>query len=394
MSRSSAPSGRAHGFTLLEMMVSSVIMVLVLGGIAATFIATQRSYQHESQVKMATENARQANAYLDRLVKMAGYGLDPRFAFDFGTFGGTLVKDNAVVPMPAGVPPVVTDDLAFRYRNPGYLRRGSLNGNTLTLSGAPNTLGVPIKTGQPVLIACRGGNNYLVARAAANTVAGSTTLGLIDHGPPFDGSNGLPLLAGAPGCATDQNNPAFVMLIHEVRVRVISRGTPGTPLRSFLVVFNSHADPANNTDFDPIAADVESFQVAYVMNRDPAAVSPAYSPGGNWILGDAENQLPDRTALAPLMESPYTDPNRYTAHPANIRQVRVSVVARSQRTPVRAPTDPFAVENFTPASLLFDGYYRSTTLSSVRLPNMLSRSFFTPPLREPVDTRDLNYSGG
>ncbi len=401
---------RSRGFTLLELMVSAGTMTVVLAAVAGTFIATQRAYQHESQAKLATENARQANSYVEGLVRLAGYGIDPRFAFDFGA-GSGVAKDNVIVSgLPANRPVVVTDDLAFRYRNPGWVRRGYLQGTQLNLVATAetvqNTLGVSLRNGQPLIISCRGGTGWLVVRANATGATGNATLALRDYGgAPFDA---VGTLSVAPACARDETNPAYVMLLHEVRLRIVRLGT-GAEARPFLVAFNNlnpSVDPQLNGDFDPIAAEVENFQVAYVMNRPTgpvpggAPVAPDAGGNGNWILGDEgdpQNLLPSAQAVRPGFDTAYNDALRFTADPSNIRAVRLTLVTRSQRAPVRNATAAFAVENWqpTPAQSQHDGYYRSATHSQVRLPNMQSRSFFTPPLRPTVaDTRDLNYAGG
>ncbi len=404
MSRSSA---RPRGFTLLELMVSAVVMAIVLGGIAATFIATQQAYQQESQAKLTTENARQANSFLDGLIRLAGYGIDPRFAFDFTAPNG-LDKDNfqvtGLTPVPgltaAQQPAVITDDLAFRYRNPGFLRRGFIDGNALNLVDTAetpdDTFGVPLRQNQPLLVACRGGSEYALVRAGAAVGASATTSALGEYGAPFAAPFNL---AGAPACTRDETNPAYVMLVHDVRVRIMN--LEGRP---FLVAFNNLDDPFEdtNTDFDPIAADVESFQVAYIMNRPASGglAAPDQAGGnGNWIMGDTgdpDGTLPDPALASPQYGMSYEDLARFNGHPGNIRGLRMTVVTRSPRTPVRSAQERFTVENMVvPANPPFDGFYRSATFSAVRLSNMMSRSFFTPPLRESaLDPRDLNFSGG
>jgi type IV pilus assembly protein PilW len=398
----------SSGFTLVELMTSVVIMVLVLGAVAATFSAVQRTYQLQAQVKSSVEGARTTDAFLSRVVRMAGYGIDPVYAFDFQT-GGLPPggKDNS---LGAGF---VTDDLAFRYRDPAWLRRGSLNpgGTALTLDGAA-TFGVAIRLGQKLVITCKGARQAFIAVATAAAAAGTNTVGVSASGtPPF---NAGPLSVASP-CMKSVTGPnaAYVMLLHEERIRIVALGAPNP--RTYLVEFHNlnAPDPLVNTDFDPIAADVENFQVAYRMNRPiPNGLFTATPPvdqtstgpqNPNWVLGDsgssATEVIPDPTVVpAPSYDMGYDIAARYTKHPANIRAVRLTAVMRSTRplagrqaTGVRQ----FDVENWlAPSPAPIDGYYRTPSITTVRVPNMASRSAFNPLNQElPTDDPNLNLGG-
>ncbi len=389
------PMHRPRGFTLVEMMASTVVLVIAGAAISMAFIFAQRAMQAEAQIKSAVEGARLSSGYLERTLRLAGYGLDPQHAFDFSTANLTdlgTTKDNFTAP--AGGAQFTTDDLAFRYRNPSWLRRGYLaaaaTSTTLNLRDT-TTFGVPLKMGQAIMVACRGGVDYAVFRTTAAVEADDDSVGVDEYGAPFQSNTSKCFV-------NDGANPEpYVMLIHEARVRVVDLGG-----RPFLVVYNNlNAPDAANQDFDPIAADVENFQIAYLMNRPrPGVVATEVDSGGNknWILGDAASEsTPDPAAAAPLFGTDYSDTIRFNAHPANIRALRVNIVARSRRggTDGIAFRDaPFAVENFTPASNLTDGFYRTLHTTTVRAGNMASRSFFTPALRNEGETLDFNYTGG
>lgn len=404
------PSARTGGFTLLELLVGTVVSSIILLAVAAVFTAVQASYHAESEIKFAVEGARTGVSYLERLLRHAGYGLEPRFAFDFGAANlpGTT-KDNFIAPNGA----YTTDDLAFRYRDPSYLRRGSLDsgGGLLTLETG-QTFGIGIKADQPVIAACQGGQDHAVLRTTEAKTAADASVAVAAYGAPFP--------TAVPQCVrlVSGTQAAFVMLSYDVRMRVVALGG-----RPFLVVFHSRLsgggavlapDPASNSDFDPIAAEVENFQVAYVMSRPPPtstccaaagfpAVDAASTPP-NWILGDAAGEpMPsptDTTAswpTGPTYETAYDDAARYNTHPANIRMVRVNLAVRSARREPqgRQAFGPLALENFQPVSTAPDGYYRTSMSSAIRAPNLTSRSFFIPPLKpSPTDPLDLNVSGG
>nr|WP_255449889.1 MULTISPECIES: PilW family protein [Myxococcaceae] len=185
------------------------------------------------------------------------------------------------------------------------------------------------------------------------------------------------------------------MLVHELRLRVIRLGS-----RPYLVAFRNLDPVAGNTDYDPVAADVENFQVAYVMNRPrTGAATPVDGTGGNWILGDdpaTDNDLPLTTATAPTFDTGYDDSARFSRHPANVRAVRVSFTVRSARkeSTGRIAFAPQTLENQT-LSGAADGYYRLSVTTSVRVPNLAARAFFVPPIQlTGADPAELNVWGG
>ncbi len=163
---------RAHrGFTLVELMVGFAVGAIVLGAIAASIIAMNGVFQANSVTKTTVESGRASLAFLERTLPRAGYGIPPQFAFDF-QIGGTTplaitAKDNQV-----GVG-FVTDDLAYRWRDPNYLRMGGVDvaGTTLTLSGG-DTFGMPLKVGQALMVSCVGSaEQFLMVRTTAAAVA-------------------------------------------------------------------------------------------------------------------------------------------------------------------------------------------------------------------------------
>lgn len=381
-----------RGFTLLELVAGLAISAIVLGGVAASFIAVQASYTAETQVKGLTENARVGIDYVERTLRMAGYGLDPQMAFDFATVpaGVVISKDN---DSSTGF---VTDDLAFRFRDPSYLKRGSYDGaGTLTLEGG-GVFEQQLAVGQAIIIACTGANTYLVVRTTALVLGADTSAAVADYGAPFGSTS--------HSCLQNTGNQAsHVMLMREYRFRVTD--IDGRP---WLVAYRNLSQDVDdpNSDFDPIAIDVETFQVSYSMNRPrPTSACCAttlavdHAGNGNWVLGDdTPLLLPNAAATPPTYDTEYDNVLRFNDHPANIRAVRVTIGLRSFQTDQshgHAPSSaPSVIENYTPVSLTPDGYYRSRITTSVVMPNMLSRSFFVPALRPAGSTVDLNVWGG
>ncbi|GHG68999.1 prepilin-type N-terminal cleavage/methylation domain-containing protein [Comamonas sp. JC664] len=385
------------GFTLIELLVGVTVSSVVLLAVAGTIIAVNDIFQNNTISKTAVEGSRVGLDYLNHTLRYAGYGLDPAIAFNFDTAGlPEERKDNFTQEVPDWGS-FVTDDLAFRYRDPVYLRRGQLDS-----TGAPPyrldlepaaTFGQALRQGQALMVACPGGQEFFLGRLAADVTADATTASL---------EAALP--AGQPGdapksCMADSTRAPFVMLVQEKRLRVEAHGG-----RPYLVVKHGWAE---NADFDPIASDVEAFQVAYLMNRPPAnsaccaglpAPDGAVGSGEGWVLGDEDAVvLPkyDADVPPPTYSTPYDAPLRYNMNPANIRSVSVGLTVRSARhRPSGKPEAPRKLINAFPVTGE-DMFFRSTVETSVRIPNMTSRAFFIPELRSPGVAGDIkNVWGG
>ncbi|HEY3448057.1 MAG TPA: prepilin-type N-terminal cleavage/methylation domain-containing protein [Myxococcales bacterium] len=386
-----SPSAARHarGFTLIELLVGTVVSSIVVLGVASAFVGINASYQSESKIKVAVENSRNAQVYLERTVHMAGYGIDPRYAFDFSTgslgtsYGG--LKDN----FPATPTTFATDDLAFRYRDPSYMRRGIItsSGNKISLDTAAS-FGVSLRTGQVMVVACANGGEYVVVKTTEPKAATEREIATTPYSTPFSSS--------VPNCTTNgANTPdaAFVFLLYELRLRVKLYDN-----KPYLVAFNSFDNP-DTADFVVIAAGVENFQVAYVMNRPlpapdaPSGVTvPDSSTNSNWIIPDVSGEgLPDPGADAPLYATPNLDPPRYSKHPANIRAVRVTMVVRNSSTLANLKYPRTDIENQAKFGA-DDGYFRTVISTTISTPNMKSRAFFVPAVGDIAS--GLNIGGG
>lgn len=393
-----APRTHARrGFTLIELLVGITVSSVVLLAVAGTIIAVNNIFQSNTVSKTAVEGSRVGSDFLNRTLRYAGYGLDPAIAFDFGTMGLPEARKDNYTQEVEDWGNFVTDDLAFRYRDPMFLRRGQLDGTgaepfQLELEPAA-TFGQPLRQGQAMLIACPGGQDYFLGRLTADVAADGTSATL-----------NTALAAGLPGdvpksCMTDTGRMPFVMLVHEKRLRVEAYGG-----RPYLVVKHGWAE---NADFDPIAVDVESFQVSYQMNRPPAnsaccaglpAPDGAVGSGMAWVLGDEDAVvLPkyDDHVPAPTYSTPYDAPLRYNMNPANIRSVGVGLTVRSARPlPSGTKNQGRRLFNADPVNPE-DMFFRTTVETSVRIPNMTSRAFFIPELRADGVAGDIkNVWGG
>jgi type IV pilus assembly protein PilW len=392
-----------RGFTLSELLVGLVVTSIVMAATTAVFLGVQRSYQAETEAKLITENGRGALLFFERTLPLAGYGLDPRIAIDVT---GTVARDNQNVTtvsytpnQPAMVGPnggIVSDELAFRYRDTSFLRTGRLNsGNTQLTIDQP--FGVQVPSGKLMMVLCRGGSDYAVVRTQAAAAATASTVTVANAAAPF--------VANSASCLADSGATSpWVFMVHEHRVRIVNlNGRPW--LVSFRNLDASVTDLSLD-NFDPIAPDVESFHVAFAMNRARpglACCQTAPDTGGNtnWIVGDASGetffaQPANVLRTTPEYRTGYEASDRFTRHPANIRAVHVALVMRSSRaSPTgRRTAASTSIFNGNVPAAPEDGFLRSLMHTAVRTPNLLSRSSFVPQLRTASDTRDLNTWGG
>ncbi len=426
-------TARQTGFTLAEMLIGLVVTSIVMTAVAAVVIGVQQSYQTDTEVKVVTENGRTALTYLEKSLRLAGYGLDPRLAFEANhqAFPG-LNRDNAEV---GGFDPgtVVTDDLAYRYREPAFSRPGRLDGAVHLSTPA----GVELLRGSLLMIVCSAPDARGLFPTSWQRVdvpfdtplpATAIEVPVTPAGPPLI-SDVNPCLQGAIGPMGPQ-----VFLVHENRLRIVNIED-----RPWLVRFRSlersgatsvtytgaridHDDDVRTFYIEPLVPDVEHFQVAFGMNPGNNAGLPNLdSVGGannNSILGDHPNdpqlcelcpQPYDPLTIDPAGSQPtyaitYGDQLRVKNVPANIRAVHIGLSLRTSRGPAnrQARVVPEALFNstLTPPPTTRDGFIRSTFHTVIPVLNMMSRQAFIPALRDhcpggPADPNcDANYRGG
>jgi type IV pilus assembly protein PilW len=387
-----------RGFTLLELLVGTATTTIILAAVAVSFAGIQGSYQTESRIKVAVEGVRTATHFIEQRVRLAGYGIDPRFAFDFApTALPGHAKANHTLVFGEGVPKSVTDDLAFRYREPAYLRRGRFLGAAGVVLES-DSFGIDLVKGQRLIVSCNNGKRQLVLKVSGGGVSkhqGASSNVTVDRALSTTEPDDTCLVK------TGQDAP-YVMLLHEVRLRIMDLGG-----RPFLMAFQG-LDELNMETAVPLAADVESFQVAYLMNRPPQEGPNALLPPvdvaseePNWVLGDVDSADKDRfpeprdpLKPEPQYKDPYDAPIRYSRHPANIRAVRVALSVRStsRESSGRRGFERGDLEDSGEISPP-DGYYRTNMTTTVRVPNLLSRSGFNPPVGD-IHPAGSNVWGG
>jgi len=416
-------SGRGgRGFTLVEVLIGAAVSLVVIGIVSGTFLAQQRALQALDLAREAGNSARDAMLSIQDSLGRAGYGIDPRYAFDFRNYSCPTWTAAAPCRDSIGAP----DELVFVTRDPGYYWAGA---PTSTIQGCDPSVpctghawqvlgfdanhvtvnarsGDTFLQGQLLEIACAKGTNPTMGRVATTakaasagalqltldgTVAGNpyrTNLGA-GHDACFDGA-GVP-----PGANASPGVSAFFVNLYRYHVASVN-GEPWLMLDRGLD-YNQNGTTAEKlagggapdvADEIPIARGVEDMQVSYLLRPSATGIA-APDSGGDWIVGDRPGTVeePDPTATAPVQSASDTDPARFTLHPANVRAVRIQLTVRSFRQDVTQPTpwagDPAtppgsaSVENRNDYTAVALGRYRRFFSSAVvSMPNLSSKNPF------------------
>ena len=427
---------RSAGFTLIEVMVGAVVSLIVIGAVMESFLAQQKSMQSLDISREASNGARDTMLSMQEAIGRAGYGIDPRYAFDLRNYNCTSYTGSTTSTNACRDRVNAPDELVFVERDPNYYWAGT---PTSTVQGC-NDASSPctghawqvtnFTTASPwqVTINARAGDLFLVGQVVELTCAkgasptmgtvktmasgtGTLTLTLLDtvvsnhytdnlaatHDTCFDSGNAAPNNA-APGVS--------LFLVNRYRYFVTTlNGDPWLMLDRGLDYNKNGITPENGgdlADLIPIAHGGEDLQISYLLKPDPSGVTAAPDlplGGGNWVIGDLAGNVeePNPFAAAPLQNTADTDPSRFTTNPANVRGVRMRLTVRSLATdrsqgttwpgdlPGAVPTDnlvnstatPTPVENRNDYTAVALGHFRRFNTSTVvATPNLNSKDPF------------------
>lgn len=417
-----SPRRAQRGFTLAELAVALGVAAVVVAGALTLLVGQQRTFREGSGDRAAQEAGRVALERLTSELELAGYGMDPPMAFDFGAAAApqaTAILDPGVATVPFGGyacdDPVTCrdhadrpDELVFHYRNPLFGKEvltaaHPISETQLYLKGPLN---VPLLPGQILQVVCYEGNMYwayvTVARRVEPTADPEVPVSLR---PATGGATDFPAQNGffaLDGCFAGQvrafkieRRRYFIDTFDEAGARV-AWGTAGA--RSYLMLDEGLLDAGGNTIQTVVAQDVEDLQLAYVFPLAPAGTQVRGATEGTALADDAAgiDLAPASVPSIPLYTTPSRDVSRATAHPANIRAVRVAVV-------VQTPAEDAAVADPALPALLnraaiarASGRRRSTFQTTVAIPNLESRGPNYPTYGAAGVTADrpLNHGGG
>jgi type IV pilus assembly protein PilW len=378
-------SMRARGFTLLELLVGAAVGAVVLVGISLTFISQAQQYQAHASRRGIQANARQAMAFLERTLRVAGYGVDAdRAIIAYDSYNAVTDRQDPGYP----------DAFIVHWRDPLFRRQVlAIDSSTITID---NKLIEPMRQGQILMVICspnptptnttefmaNANPPHAFVTVATYTAKDATAISL-DATPPAGAPNS-PLLGpgrlfheqanfgAGPPCFHDVAHPPQLVMVHRAAFYVAmfdDDGDPATPERTPYLMMHEGLDmptatnPTGDGNIDandavPVAEGIEQLQAAYILdtNDDDADQTPlvlGVNPtpamdithyGENWEQIDPS--LPTGWFFNPFNPYPkklYTPQDMALAHlkdhPANIRQVRLTLVARSQVPDPQIPGD-------------------------------------------------------
>ena len=334
------PSRAPRGLTLVELLVSAAIAGVVLTGISSIFIAQAAQYQAHASRRAVQSSVRQALGFVERHVRNAGYGVNPDraiLAYD--------AYDAASNARADGYP----DGLTVHARDLYFRRLATQVGTDFLRVDPP--LSRPLRKGEILLVLCPGAVSYAYVTVAGLAPAGTRDVALETSPPATDSPT------GAPGALFHEHERLAEACYHDTEPPVVVRierssfyvaafdddGDPATPGTTPYLMLHRGVDlngdgTIDAADASPIAVGVEQLQVAYILNTlgDTPPRLVGVDDGVPW--GESWHTLlpePER----PRMDDAYASLRRLGSHPANIRQVRLTLVSRSTRSDTQRPGD-------------------------------------------------------
>jgi type IV pilus assembly protein PilW len=416
---------RPRGATLVELLVATAVSAIVLAALFGVVQSQQAAYYEGHLQRAAQASARSALTYVEKRVQLAGYGMDAPLAFDFTRYGLDKLLP-APCPLPAGCARddvAENDELVFYARNPRYWlpeirtaeprgnawRVTSIAGDTLTVNARPGDV---FHAGRVLQLVCKDALRYAYV-----------TVGALAGPVPEDGAvppdRPLPMrlfpavpadpfrrqdttLAAIDPCFTNGEARAFLIDRYRFHVRPMAVGERVQPFLVLDTGLDENGDGVlDELDEVVIAEGIESFQVGYVMTN--AALAPRGTVPGTRIefvpglpgatAGDRMTTLQFPGPVAPggfeyaptswfgyaVGPTPSVANERLTDHQANIRGVRISMVARGpEPDPAAAREEVFAPvlnQNVRPAWIPADvPYNRVRVETTVLVRNMIARA--------------------
>jgi type IV pilus assembly protein PilW len=289
---------RQRGFTLIELMVGSIVTFITVLAVSAAFLGYTQSFYTQAGIRGGQASLRQTHQLVVRNLRMAGYGMDPPNAFGFPTDW----RDDATRNR--------SDRLVFRMRDPSFAAlAASISGSIVTLpTGSP--LPIALRKGQIIQLACPGGLALTYGQLSADAPANSLTMSLESPTGTFPTVNDFsaPCFGIASGGLPMH---VFKIDVYDYSIQFIDDdGVPGTPGRPYLFRRHGLDEKDPNAFGEPVAEDIEALRVSF-------------------LNANGTEFIPDPTATAPSYDTPLNDALRLNNNPANIRAVRVGLVART-----------------------------------------------------------------
>jgi type IV pilus assembly protein PilW len=424
-----------RGFTLIELLVALTVTAFVMVAVFAAVNSQQKSYFDGQMQRTAQGSARSALLYMEQRLRLAGYGVEPSFAFDFGTYAGPCPAENAGCPRDSTTN---NDEVVFYSRNPSYWvpadpfqeprghawRVRSISASEVRVNARQGDV---FPKGQVLSAVCRGGEYY--AYMTVSQTIGPVGADTMDLPIPLEAtsianplrrqdvaSNTAAWGSNRTSCFSDGLARLFQVDRYRFHVRPVALGTGGgRTLYAPYLVLDMGVDVNGDGVVDEqdemlVSEGVEVLQIGYVLANPnlpglgvaaPFVATPA-GAGGFGVTTSNTLTTSGFPGAAPATtdDSPYkstssyayllgppSDPQRLTNHQANIRQVRLAVVTRSPSADTRSRTAVLLDSTFRLFDLVTvpawisanadpgpeDGFQRMLSETRVVLPNMMAR---------------------
>jgi type IV pilus assembly protein PilW len=416
----------SRGVTLIELMITLTLGLIVIAGALALLVGQQAAFRAGTGDRAQQETARVALESVTSNLRMAGYGIDPAVAFDFGpqasirmarapegsVVAATSFKCNSAVSCRDST--TGPDEIVFLARDPGFgypLAQGYASGSSQLVLTGP--LRNPIHRGQILQVMCFTGSMrwaYVTVGAEVPADAGATVaVPLVTGTTAFPNQTSLLNGDGCFGSAAPTGSSAAVVAgaakVFKVdRFRYFVQSfveADGT--HPYLMLDQGLFDASGNAIVDVVAPDVEDLQFSYVF---PASTDPSLrlvgASSGNAITASSSGIDTAPSQGPPSFDDVSTSPQRTTQHPGNIRVVRMAVVVRTPTSDPNLLTDGAATVPAAGNRASFQGptgYRRTLFETSSAIRNLDARAPYFPTYTADAPnystrTDQLNVGGG
>jgi type IV pilus assembly protein PilW len=361
----------ARGFSLLELLTAMAVASFVLLAVTSGFLQFLRLFRVQEGVRVMQSSGQRALARVEGALAMAGYGIEPYYAFGFVADDGTALPASAW----KGLGPTRSDRLRFYARDRLFMATATPGGVAREALVLPS-LAQPLAAGDILQVLCPSVEAWAYARVATPVAASpeeEVTVTLTEPTGRFpDLGEGLDAACFSTGTAT---LPVRVYRVeqHDLAVRTYG-GRPYLMLKRV----------GGWEDFDAGAEawveDVAALRVTF-LHADGTAFTPNPAAAPATLTGTRVDPP------SPAFGADDWDPEPFlgTDHPMNIRAVRLSVIARApladqaQREAGEEGRLP-AAEGVPALVLPEEAGHRHVLLTGTVVPrNLSSRFMFIPP---------------
>jgi type IV pilus assembly protein PilW len=402
--------GLQAGFTLIEMLVTLGVSGMLLAGISGVFMAQVQQHQLHLRRRGVQSGGRQATSFVEGALRRVGYGVDPDRAL--------LAYDGFNVNATAAPDLRFPDAITLHARDPVFNRTATAaNASSITIS-SPLTEAMAL--GQILLVLCSGAQNYSYVTVASSVSAGSTVIPLATSathaespisrpGARFHQQANLTQSCYASATVVKVNRASFYLAAFDEDANSASPSIP-------YLMFHRGTDVSGDGRVDvndavPLTSGVEQLQISYALNTAAGAAPNLLGVTSAAVPGWGDDWASSITTPAQwYWTDSYSAARRLISHPANVRQVRVSMVLRGNTAEQGArgdevydPNQSWSSETLATSGVVawrqledldsapapdFDptsptgataGFVRRMTRFSVSPKNLLMRSQFLPP---------------